>query len=132
MKLVSHSLDSKIYKLVKQVQENLTPDLLKPKWKNKPVLRPFEGYCYVASEALYHLLNDRTWIPQTAPYKDEFVKASHWWLKNKVTGEIVDPTRKQFLNPFPYHLGRGTGFMTKKPSKRAQKVLDRINETQTG
>lgn len=65
-----------------------------------------------------------------ASYIDEGGKATHWWLQNKITNVIVDPTKEQYLpDKPPYHLGRGSGFLTKKPSKRAQIVINRVNES---
>ena len=54
----------------------------------------------------------------------------HWYLKNKITGEIVDITADQFENPVPYENGRGNGFLTKEPSKRAKRLIDKIEKKQ--
>jgi hypothetical protein len=50
----------------------------------------------------------------------------HWWLRTP-TGDIIDPTAAQYPEGFDYSVGRGGGFLTKHPSKRAQKLLDRIH-----
>jgi len=110
---------------VSLVQTNLSPDLRKKRWQGET--HPLGGLCYVGAEALYHLLGDPNWIPQCARYTDDKGKSTYWWLKNKLTGEISDPTAEQFPYPFPYETGRGTGFLTKHPSKRAKLVLERIN-----
>jgi len=109
------------------VQQNLTPDLLRGRWrKQTKSAHPLEGHCYVAAEALFHLLGFQ-WKPMCAVYEDEGGKATHWWLVNRFTGEIADPTREQYLpDSPPYHLGKGCGFLTRTPSKRAQIVLKRI------
>jgi hypothetical protein len=53
---------------------------------------------------------------------------THWWLRDK-DGRIIDATAEQFtsegLEP-PYANVHGTGFLTKKPSKRAQAIIDRL------
>jgi hypothetical protein len=132
MQKVNRLRDSKIAKLVREVQSNLTPELLKPRWKNQR--HPLEGFCYVAAEAMYHLLGKEDWKPCMASYEDEGGKTSHWWLAHKTTGRIVDPTHEQFTElgkvP-PHHLGKGCGFLTQQPSKRAQRILDRVYATQT-
>jgi hypothetical protein len=46
-----------------------------------------------------------------------------------VNGRIFDPTATQYtelgLIP-PYHLGKGKGFLTKNPSKRAKKLIKEV------
>jgi hypothetical protein len=112
------------------VQQVLTPDLLRGRWKNRsPNVHPTDGHCYVAAEALWHLLGTSQYQPFVAAYTDNGGRATHWWLVNKTTGEFADPTKEQYTHVGdspPYHLGRKAVFLTKNPSKRAQIVLDRI------
>jgi hypothetical protein len=110
------------------VQNALSPDLLKGRWTVVPPdAHATEGHCYVAAEALWHLLGREHWQPMCASYQDEHGPATHWWLVHKVTGRRGDPTREQYGEQEPpYHLGRKAGFLTKQPSRRAQIVLDRI------
>lgn len=115
-----------VNQLIKQIHSVLTPDLLSKRWKNQS--HPLEGHCYVAAEALWHLLKKSNWTPFCASYIDENgQKATHWWIKNKKTNKIKDPTKEQYYpdNP-PYHLGKPCGFLTNFPSKRAKTVIDRI------
>jgi len=39
---------------IKKIQAALTPDLLKAQYRGSDI--PYYGHCYVAAEALYHLL----------------------------------------------------------------------------
>lgn len=110
--------------LLKAVQKSLTPDLLVGRWQKQS--HPLEGHCYVAAEALYHLVGP-AWKPCCASYQDEGGRATHWWLEHRETGKRLDPTREQYGEELPpYHLGKGSGFLTRKPSRRAQIVLDRV------
>lgn len=122
-----------VKKAISLVQKNLTPDLLQGRWKHRqPNAHPLEGHCYIAAEALWHLLGPKDWKPMCASYEDEYGKATHWWLvKRSNTNIIADPTKEQYEpdNP-PYHIGKGSGFLTTKPSKRAQIVLNRINNNE--
>lgn len=82
------------------------------------------GNCYVACEALYHLLGGKAagWKPMSMRIKDD----THWFLKHK-SGMILDPTKEQFRGETPdYSQGRGRGFLTKKPSKRARVLMSTI------
>lgn len=115
--------------LILAVQKSLSPDLLRGRWKVQS--NPLEGHCYVAAEALWHLLGCTDWKPMCASYVDSEGKATHWWLVHRQTGETADPTAEQYLpDKPPYHLGKGSGFLTLKPSKRAQVVINRVYESQ--
>ncbi len=118
--------------LIKKIQSVLTDDLLNPAWKKivkKEDNHFTAGHCYAASEALYHLLGGKE-----AGFKPQVGKSdngtTHWWLIDE-DNKILDPTATQFfyknLIP-PYNNGKGNGFLTKKPSKRAQTIIDRIKE----
>jgi len=110
-----------VQKLVRQVQANLTDELRKPKYRGHP--DPMTGHCYVAPEALYHLLGGKAggWRPMHVRHEDE----PHWFLVSD-KGDVVDATATQFATPVPVHLARGKGFLTKQPSKRAQTVMKRV------
>ena len=118
--------------LIQKVKSVLTDDLLSPKWKkivSKEDNHPTSGHCYAASEALYHLLGGKE-----AGFKPQIGKTdentTHWWLIDS-DNKILDPTSEQFFykNQIPpYNNARGSGFLTKNPSKRAQIIIDRVNE----
>ncbi len=105
------------------------------------------GNCYVLCEALYHLMGGKTsgWKPCTVRHEGDV----HWFLMRDnavaapITGTrsistaprvedlalsdiVLDPTVKQFNTPPPYHLGRGCGFLTKQPSKRAKALMEKM------
>ena len=112
----------------------LTPDLLKPEWRAEAERsgNPVAGHCYAAAEAVYHLCGgaEAGWVPQVlthATFPDELAPGqTHWFLKNRITGELVDPTQGQFDSAPPYGLGRGTGFLTAGPSRRAAVIIERV------
>ena len=82
------------------------------------------GNCYVASEALYHLLGGKAagWTPMHMQTPTD----SHWFLKHS-SGLIVDPTASQFLNcTLNYSAARGRGFLTKLPSMKAALLMQKI------
>ena len=114
---------------VARIQRHLTADLLTPKWRKLNNGRLFSGHCYVASEALWHLLGGRDsgWTPQVLTHErwPEGLGPgeTHWYLRNG--GEVLDPTAEQFEGSAPYDQGKGCGFLTREPSKRAQKLIER-------
>jgi len=85
---------------------------------------PLAGHCYVASEVLYHLLGSGAagWVPQHLRHEG----VPHWYLRNRRTGEILDPTAGQFRRPPPHARGRGKGFLTRAPSRRARALIERM------
>ena len=121
--------DMNIKLLMAKIQKCLTPDLLKKEYRDDNSDNPMFGHCYVASEALYHTLNDKYGYSASCGKDDEGIV--HWWVVNNLTGEIYDTTRDQYFSKGkipPYDRGRKTGFLTKEPSKRAQVVLARMKE----
>lgn len=72
--------------------------------------------CYAASEAAYHLL-DRNYTPVRG--------GGHWWLRRK-DGTILDITAEQYPNGFDYRMGKGGGFLTREPSRRASVIIAKV------
>lgn len=113
------------HSLILEIKKNLTKDLLKEKYINKNNDNDMYGHCYVATEAYYHMLNDNeknNHIPQILKVGD----ITHWFLKNKKTGEIIDITKDQFKFSLNYNKSKGVGFLTKNPSKRCIKLINKI------
>jgi len=79
-----------------------------------------QGNCYVASEALYHLMGGKAagWKPMNMRHEDE----SHWFLRHK-SGMIIDQTAFQFETKPDYTKAVGRGFLTLLPSKRARDLM---------
>jgi hypothetical protein len=108
--------------LVQLVKNHLSDDLLAP--GHRP-----GAHCYVASEVIYHFLGGRSAGLTPMNIKHEGVQ--HWFLLCG-KGMVIDVTADQFDTPVPYDQARGRGFLTKKPSKRAQILLERIRYAETG
>lgn len=106
--------------MIQLVQEHLTDDLRKAPWKGN--INKFAGHCYVASEALQFLLGKENYKPMTVKHEG----VTHWFLQNRITKEILDPTVEQFETVPDYTKAVGRGFLTKKPCKRTQILLERI------
>lgn len=82
------------------------------------------GNCYAAAEALYHILGGKAagLVPQVLRLPNG---ETHWYLRAYARGPVIDPSRLQFPpDRLPnYNQGRGCGFLTKQPSKRAQALI---------
>jgi hypothetical protein len=82
------------------------------------------GNCYVVSEAVYHILGGKKagWKPMVMRTDTD----THWFLIHQ-NGLILDLSQKQFNGKLPdYSKARGSGFLTKKPSNRAQQLIQRM------
>jgi hypothetical protein len=106
---------------IERVQQSLSDDLRRPPYQGHP--NPLTGHCYVASEALYHLLGGKRAGLTPMVLKVEF--GTHWFLKTN-SGDILDPTADQFQEAPDYTKARPCGFLTKQPSKRASIVISRV------
>jgi hypothetical protein len=117
--------------LIRKIRAVLGPDLVKPNYlKLRPAnATPSWGCCYVATEALFHLWGkDNGYTPMRVPYRvKRGVKGMHWFLEQRASGLQVDITADQFTGRQPdYEHAIPTGFLTKKPSKRAQRIIDAV------
>ena len=107
--------------------------LLTPRWKAEndgPGAPPSTGFCYIAAEAAYHLLKHKKPKGMCASYHEDGQAATHWWIVLE-NGVVFDPTATQYTglgeDP-PYHLGKGKGFLTIRPSKRAAKLMNLVTQ----
>jgi hypothetical protein len=105
------------------------------------VKQRLRGNCYVATEALFHILGGREagWKAMRltcTTYGHGHVATNpetHWFLKHD-SGIIVDPSVRQFRRPGwwdapDYTKARGSGFLTKRPSRRARALIKRLTWT---
>jgi hypothetical protein len=106
--------------LIAAVVGALSDDLRLLRYRGDP--NRLAGHCYVASEALYHLLGGRA--SGCTPHSVRHGGGVHWYLRWR--GCVLDPTAGQFRAPVPYHLGRGRGFLTAGPSARARELIRRV------
>lgn len=98
--------------------------------------RRVAGFCYVASEAVYHLAGGKRagLKPCVLTYRqgrrtrDWFGMPSHWFLRDR-DGAVVDVTAGQFrprLSLAEYGQARGCGFLTKRPSAGARAIIEDV------
>jgi hypothetical protein len=114
-----------------EIKAALSDDLLSPQRRKEIRLerlslqaRRVRGHCYVATEAAYHLFG------RELGYAPERVRCydgdTHWWLRNKYTDHIIDPTAEEIDGKFDYGCGRPGGFLTKEPSLRCRILMQRV------
>lgn len=87
------------------------------------------GFCYAASEAIYHLSADplEPWWLRYGPRQHQ----THWFLRHAEDPDlIIDVTASQFSDVMLYDLysrSRRRAFGSKEPSRRAQMILDKCS-----
>lgn len=110
----------------------LTDELRQPKYRSDP--NPLAGHCFVATNALFHLINGpKTGWDMKCIHREHLKDVgddTHWFLQHRKTGHILDPTADQFdvVPPYEQGVSKGTsqtGEDVGKPTKRAQVVIDR-------
>ena len=104
--------------MITKVQLFLDDSLRRAPWKGNS--NRYAGHCYVASEALFHLL------PGMKPQFIRHGGQPHWFLLDP-EGNVVDATASQFGTPVPYENAKGKGFLTKEPSRRARTLMERVS-----
>lgn len=112
-------------RLCRRIQRHLTDDLLCPRWraKRKPGDHNTTGHCYIAAEAAYHLYGKARGF---TPYVISGPDWTHWYLRHP-DGRILDPTAEQWgTETIPYDRGRGSGFLTRDPSRRCRELMSRV------
>lgn len=110
---------SAIRKIVVKVQSALIDELRRPPLKDSS--NPFAGGGYLASEAIWHLIGGKA-----SGFKPMFLYhegSPHWFLMD-AAGSVIDATASLFDTPVPYDDANGKNFLTEKPSRRAQFVID--------
>ena len=120
-----------IDRIISLIQRHLSNDLLSPAWRKlRDPGNPLSGHCYIAAEALWHLLggpvsgyvphvlSNSLWPEGLNPGE------THWFLRHG--RKNLDPTARQFNLPVAYDRGRGNGFLTTVPSKRAKILIERV------
>lgn len=94
--------DRRYRKVADRVRSGLTDDLRKPEYRGNP--NPMAGHCYVASEALYHLLGGKAkgWTPMTIQHE-----AGRTGSSRTRTAPFSTPPRISSTRPSPTRPARG-------------------------
>jgi hypothetical protein len=106
--------------LIDRIVKNLSDDLLKKEYRTILNKNKFTGHCYVASETYYHLSEEKLNV-----YYIKHENSTHWFLKDD-KNNIIDITKEQFKTPVPYNQAKRGFFLTKTPSKRSLKLIQKV------
>jgi hypothetical protein len=108
------------------IRQNLTLDLLTPKYREENSINPMYGHCYHSSQALYYLMNTDLLIPMSGKdYRGDY----HWWLQND--NKIYDVTPEQYYSVGklpPYENGKKSKWYgwKQRPHQRSLDLIVRV------
>ena len=125
-KLISYDKEN-LDKVSKLIIDNLTPDLVAVKFRERNFIEPLFGHCYAASACLQKIFGSKN-IKLHHAKDDEDIW--HWWTVDK-DGEIIDLTVNQFYNMGrtpPYDKGKKSGQLGWGYRTRVKKLLERVKK----
>lgn len=102
----------------------LSDDLLHPKWRKQKPKNAHKtwGHCYIVSEACYHLYGRKAgFYPMVLSLRNN----THWFLRHD-DGRIIDLTAEQFKDPPDYTKAKKAAFLTKGPSQRSMRLINKF------
>jgi hypothetical protein len=108
------------------IRNQLTPDLLTPKYLPENVVNPMYGHCYHSTQALYYLMDTDLLIPMSGvDYRGDY----HWWLQDG--DKIYDVTAGQYYSVGklpPYESGKKSKWYGwgQRPHQRSLDLIVRV------
>ena len=116
--------EENLKKVCELIKQNLTPDLLPKKWREKNSTNPTYGHCHTASGCLYKIFGPKA----VNMYRGFDGEIYHWWVQDK-QGTIIDLTSEQYTsigkNP-PYDKAEKAGLLGFEYKKKVLKLYDRV------
>ena len=111
----------------KVILDNLTPDLIDKKWKQRNSITPSFGHCYAASACLQKVFGTKN-IKLYHAKDDEDIW--HWWAID-IDGNRIDLTAEQYTSwnriP-PYTNGKKSGQLGWGYRKKVSTLLERVEK----
>lgn len=107
-------------RFARAVRDSLSPDLRRAPYTGDED-DECRGYCYVASEAIWHLLGGKS--SRYQPHRIVHEGQPHWYLMSDT--DVIDVTACQFRSRVPYKDGKRRAFITGRPSRRARLLMAR-------
>jgi len=115
-------------KLVSEsIVNNLTPDLIPKKWRQRNSTNPMFGHCHTAAACLQKVFGTKT-IKLHRALDDNDIW--HWWAVD-VDGKLIDLTADQYYSVGkepPYERGEKSGMLGFAYRTRTLELLDRVKK----
>jgi len=107
------------------IVNNLTPDLIPKKWRQRNSINPMFGHCHTAAACLQKVFGTKT-IKLYRALDDNDIW--HWWAVD-VDGKLIDLTADQYYSVGkepPYERGEKSGMLGFAYRTRTLELLDRV------
>lgn len=109
------------------IVNNLTPDLIPKKWRQRNSINPMFGHCHTAAACLQKVFGTKT-IKLYRALDDNDIW--HWWAVD-VDGKLIDLTADQYYSVGkepPYERGEKSGMLGFAYRTRTLELLDRVKK----
>ena len=109
------------------IVQNLTPDLIPKKWRQRNSTNPMFGHCHTASACLQKVFGTKTLKLYRAQDHNDIW---HWWCVD-VDGKLIDLTADQYYSVGqepPYENGEKASMLGFAYRTRTLELLDRVKK----
>jgi hypothetical protein len=119
--------EENLEKVSKAILNNLTPDLIPTKWRQKNSINPMFGHCHTASACLQKVFGTKELkLYRAKDWSDIW----HWWAVDN-SGKIVDLTADQYYSigkEPPYDDGQKASMLGFSYRTRTLELLERVKK----
>jgi len=119
--------EENLEKVSKAILNNLTPDLIPAKWRQKNSINPMFGHCHTASACLQKVFGTKELkLYRAKDWSDIW----HWWAVDN-SGKIVDLTADQYYSigkEPPYDDGQKASMLGFSYRTRTLELLERVKK----
>jgi len=114
-------------KVSEAILNNLTPDLIPAKWRQKNSINPMFGHCHTASACLQKVFGTKELKLYRA---QDWAEIWHWWAVDN-SGKIIDLTSDQYYSMGkepPYDVGEKASMLGFSYRTRTLELLERVKK----
>ena len=119
--------EENLEKVSKAIVDNLTPDLIPVKWRQRNSINPMFGHCHHASACLQKVFGTK----EIKLYRaQDWAEIWHWWAVDN-SGKIIDLTANQYYSMNkepPYKDGQKASMLGFDYRKRTLELLNRVEK----
>jgi len=109
-----------------KIRSVLKPKYLKPYYREENKTNPLYGHCYHSTQALFYLMDKELLVPTKGIDDRGF---AHWFLKEKITGKVFDPTQDQYLSVSripPHKDSKPAMWFMSQPGENCLEIIEQI------
>ncbi len=114
-------------KVSEAILNNLTPDLIPVKWRQRNSINPMFGHCHTASACLQKVFGTKELKLYRA---QDWAEIWHWWAVDN-SGKIIDLTSDQYYSMGkepPYDVGEKASMLGFSYRTRTLELLERVKK----